>query len=185
MLVCPSGFSWCQRGFYHCYLDLQRPLLAALDRAMAAHPHASIELTGHSLGGALSTLTAVDLLASGHPAGARLAPMHTFGSPRVGNPAFAAWASALLSKAHPNRPPQWRVVHYRDPVPHILLQALGFLHVPSEVAYDQFETNHKVCRDGPTAEDPTCTDGMLDWDLVDHLNYVRFDLVSNYLACKL
>ncbi len=34
-------------------------------------------------------------------------------------------------------------------------------------------------------EDPKCTDAMIDFNILDHINYVKFDFVTNYLACKL
>jgi triacylglycerol lipase len=62
-------------------------------------------ITGHSLGGAVATLTAVRLRAYG----VKLAPMYTFGSPRVGDAAFA--------KCFPLE--HWRVVDGIDLVPHL------------------------------------------------------------------
>lgn len=43
---------------------------------------------------------------------------------------------------------------------------------------------HAVC-DG-SGEDPTCSNAhAVDVNIVDHLEYVGFDMVSNYLFCKL
>lgn len=65
-----------------------------------------MRITGHSLGGAMGTLCFADL-ASKFP---RLAlALHTFGSPRVGNPAFGTYLDGLDGQI-------WRVVHKRDVV---------------------------------------------------------------------
>lgn len=79
-----------------------------------------ISVCGHSLGGALATLAAVRLAAA---AGAGAGPHRpvrclTFGSPRVGDSAFAA----LGVKG-------WRVFNEGDPVP-MLPDSRRFVHTP-------------------------------------------------------
>ena len=74
--------------------------------------HASLWLTGHSLGGALATLAAAS------PLGARAAGLYTFGSPPVGDSAFG----------HAVRVPHLRFVNGRDAVPRVPLGAVGFEH---------------------------------------------------------
>lgn len=57
----------------------------------------------------------------------------SFGSPRVGNPAFAAYANALLPTAQ-------RLTHLKDPVPHAppsYIPLVGkYQHILSEVYED-------------------------------------------------
>ncbi len=55
---------------------------------LSVHPSAPLFIAGHSLGGALATLCAVDVRARLAAPDVRL---FTFGSPRVGNAVFAAW----------------------------------------------------------------------------------------------
>jgi len=71
------------------HLDRQRPLVIA----------------GHSKGAALATLAAWRLHQEGHP----VAAVYTFGSPRVGNAAFAEHYPV----------PLYRFEHRDDPVPHL------------------------------------------------------------------
>ena len=55
-----------------------------------------IWITGHSLGGALGTLTAAKLASEGYP----IAPLYTFAAPRVGNTEFAEELFTLLGQRH-------------------------------------------------------------------------------------
>lgn len=66
-------------------------------------------ITGHSLGGALATLAARDVAELRPDADVRL---YTFGSPRVGNRAFAAEVARLV-------PHTYAVINVRDPVPRV------------------------------------------------------------------
>jgi acetyl esterase/lipase len=68
-----------------------------------------ITVTGHSLGGALAALAAIELRRA-YPAA--LVRVYTFGAPRVGNRAFSA-----LYDAHV--PDTWAVVNLEDPVPRV------------------------------------------------------------------
>ena len=118
-----------------------------------------VVVTGHSLGGALATLAAFELAASGYetsvtsvtsvtrdtdgvekslpppppppPPRARafVAGVRTFGSPRVGDILFAAAYRAVLGDR------TWRVTHAHDVVPSVPVRLMGFHHVPTEVFY--------------------------------------------------
>lgn len=71
------------RGFTAVYSSARDGILSALER-LSSEKH--LFVTGHSLGAALATLCAVDVAANT----AFSAPsLYTFGSPRVGDPAFA------------------------------------------------------------------------------------------------
>lgn len=74
-----------------------------------------IEITGHSLGGAVATLAAFDLAREGGDV-----EISTFGSPRVGNKTFAK----CYNKAVPQT---WRFVDPQDPIPRV--PNLGYKHV--------------------------------------------------------
>lgn len=65
-------------------------------------------MTGHSLGGVVAELLAVDIF----NAGAHSLQLYTYGAPRLGNAALATYIHSLLPNAA-------RITHYRDPVPHV------------------------------------------------------------------
>ena len=50
------------RGIYFSYLNLQSQVLNSLDLLRKNYPNASISVTGHSLGAAISVLCAIDLV---------------------------------------------------------------------------------------------------------------------------
>lgn len=77
-------------------------------------------MTGHSLGGALATHAAIQLLSENIP----VDQFYTFGSPRVGDNKFSTWFDSYLKTNN-----RFRVTHGRDPVPHLPPADFGFTHV--------------------------------------------------------
>lgn len=83
-------------------------------RLLDANPRAKLFVTGHSLGGALSSLYATMLHYTGKTAVARrLAAVYTFGQPRVGDKEFAAYGNDKLTGKY------FRVVYCNDVVPRV------------------------------------------------------------------
>ncbi len=82
----PEGWGEAHSGFVEAFESVA-PLL---DKKLAELEGTGVKLyiTGHSLGGALATLAAAHLLRSDAPK-VTLAGVYTFGSPRVGDAAFA------------------------------------------------------------------------------------------------
>jgi hypothetical protein len=93
-------------------------------KAEAPSAAMSIEVTGHSLGAALSTLYVAENATVGH---AIIPLICTFASPRVGDAVFAAKFDQLAISS-------WRIVNELDLVPK--LPFLGFQHVEAEHAYN-------------------------------------------------
>ena len=185
-------------GFLDSYASVRDDIFEALRNVSAARrlgrPSAPlpVALTGHSLGGALATLAAFELDAEGFRrvgvgdgdgdggTTALVAGAWTFGSPRVGDDAFAAaYAEALRERT-------WRITHAHDVVPSVPVRLMGYHHVPTEIFYAKAlgdgdgerrergrrgDAPARVC-DGE-GEDPTCSDG--EWthtSVVDHLYYL-------------
>ncbi|WNS44660.1 lipase family protein [Paenibacillus sp. MMS20-IR301] len=71
------------RGFTDIYSSARDEILAALG---SLSPDKPLYVTGHSLGGALATLCALDTAVNSAHKSPRL---YTYGSPRAGDPAFA------------------------------------------------------------------------------------------------
>ena len=96
------GSSKVHSGFLECFLSVKYQLLNLLENEQR-----SIFLTGHSLGGAIATLAAVDFKMSKYAANINCV---TFGSPKPGNKSFAQLYSDLEI-------PTLRVINSNDIVP--------------------------------------------------------------------
>jgi predicted lipase len=131
----------------------------------------TIVLTGHSLGGALSTITALDLVANHDLGGVYL---YTYGSPRV----FQTESVVGVLNDYINSGKIWsyRITNQRDIVPHLPTIELGFQHIPSEVFYmaspSLIEATYQLC-DG-SGEDPKCANMFHPTQLSigDHFTYM-------------
>mmetsp|Transcript_101714 Transcript_101714/g.180646 ORF Transcript_101714/g.180646 Transcript_101714/m.180646 type:complete len:293 (+) Transcript_101714:33-911(+) len=105
-----------------------------------------LHITGHSLGAAMASLAAWELLEKGFD----VAEVYTFGEPRVGN---AAWVSQFQEKMKGRS--FYRVVHYKDPAPHYPFLNFGFRHAGPEVYYSTWTSGpYTICIDG---EDTSCS----------------------------
>ncbi|CAI5960721.1 unnamed protein product [Closterium sp. NIES-65] len=115
------------RGFYSAYhfTRLRPAVVHAVLFLMTILPGSfRVAFTGHSLGGALATLSALDLQVS-YDLPSPVIQVVTFGSPRVGNAAFAAYFRQKLPKST-------RVTNWKDLVPHLPPATIGYHHVATE-----------------------------------------------------
>jgi len=72
-------------------------------------------------------------------------------------------------------PKAMRVVHYKDIVPHLPLENLGFWHIPTEVwLFPDDSSNYKVCTENQ-GEDPTCSDTTTIPNIPDHTCYYQIN----------
>ena len=84
-----AGCSNCKvhDGFDKSYNGIRPHVLSALQNLQNIYKGASVYVTGHSLGGALAILAALDL----DQIGLNIAGVYTYGQPRVGNENFASF----------------------------------------------------------------------------------------------
>jgi hypothetical protein len=149
-------------GFWKFYESVQKCVKTEVLRLQKEYPSATVGITGHSLGGTAASLCAVDLYVNEHVYNISL---YTFGEPRVGNAAYAV----LMNSAFPSK---FRVVNYKDCVPHLPPLAFQYFHE----AYEVYETSSggatfRVCNN--IGEDKTCSDQWSDLQVNcnDHLFY--------------
>ncbi|KAJ6467513.1 Alpha/Beta hydrolase protein [Mycena vitilis] len=139
-------------GFQTAWVQTSTLVLNAVQQLQKQVPDASVLVTGHSLGAAISLLDAIFLkqqLASNTSI-----QVVGFGRPRVGNVAFANWVDSMFGDKNTF------VVSRDDPVPHVPLLAQGFQHASGEV-WIKDNTTTLSC-DGQ--ENPNCSDqiGVID-----------------------
>lgn len=109
------------------YRSIRDEMWAAIDMMGCFH----LDFSGHSLGGALVSLASLE---ARHRQATRVDRVYTFAKPRVGNLAFVE-AYRAAAGASLDRPPMWRIVGYRDPVPQLPMITLLYVHEPLQVYY--------------------------------------------------
>ncbi|KAK4425366.1 Lipase [Sesamum alatum] len=120
-------------GFLSAYDSVRTRLISLIKQAIGHRgdsldllPKWHIYVTGHSLGGALATLLALELSSSQLAKhGAISVTMYNFGSPRVGNRRFAEVYNEKVKDS-------WRVVNHRDIIPTVP-RLMGYCHVAQPV----------------------------------------------------
>ncbi|KMS95704.1 hypothetical protein BVRB_005760 [Beta vulgaris subsp. vulgaris] len=120
-------------GFLSAYDSVRTRIMSLIKKAVgfmddAEQPLAKwhVYCTGHSLGGALATLLALELSSTQlAKSGATSITMYNFGSPRVGNKRFAEVYNERVKDS-------WRVVNHRDIIPTVP-RLMGYCHVAQPI----------------------------------------------------
>ena len=99
-------------GFWYQYDGMRETYLYYLTNAHEKYPQYRMIVTGHSLGGALATLTAADIRGLRGPWYMANVELYTYGSPRIGNEATARYLSEQSSHSY-------RVTSMHDLVPRV------------------------------------------------------------------
>lgn len=109
------------RGFMAAYFSVRD----RLREEVAKHPKSTIIVTGHSLGGAVATIAALDVQYNLTQHTSQPLNLYTFGAPRVGNP-------ALVNSFRQRVPQSYRFVYGWDVVTRVPRTWQGYEHVPQE-----------------------------------------------------
>ncbi|CAD5225834.1 unnamed protein product [Bursaphelenchus xylophilus] len=137
------------------------------------HPDYDIIVTGHSLGGAMASIAAFDLVTFAK-VDAEKVKLVTFGQPRTGDREFAEVHDELIPHAY-------RITHARDVVPHVPpLNFQGYYHHATEVWYN----NKMLPGDGyiicEELESNNCSNrNYVNHSVLAHLYYYNI-LVSDF-----
>lgn len=123
-------------GFYQSWRVTSKTIRPELENLIAAHPSYKLHLVGHSLGGAVAALAALDFLSLGwNPT------ITTFGEPRLGNQGLMNYIDSMFKLNQSTSIPRFdarllqayedslsfrRVTHVDDPVPQLPLSEWGF-----------------------------------------------------------
>jgi ribosomal protein L37AE/L43A len=145
---CSSTKCQVHEGFYKAYLSVDSQVKSLVNNYASSHPTASLAITGHSLGAAMAAHCAAELVNKGY----KIKTAYTYGMPRVGDENFEKWYVSVV-------PGTFRVVHRKDPVPHVPYENWGFHHMAYEVFYLEDPEKYKVCNF--EGEDKSCSDQYL------------------------
>ena len=110
------------RGFMSAYFAVRKSLLEAMDKFEGQH----VIVTGHSLGGALATIAALDIQYNLGSKRDLSFEVYTFGAPRVGN-------RAMVESYNGRIPNSYRFVYGWDIVTRIPRTWQGFDHVDEAI----------------------------------------------------
>jgi hypothetical protein len=110
-------------GFMTSWRNTRCTIVPHVEKAMNEHPDYDLVLVGHSLGGAVAALAALEFQARGWTP-----RVTTFGEPRIGNKALNDFIDRRF-ELDTTDPEDWlyrRVTHADDPVPLLPLQEWGY-----------------------------------------------------------
>ncbi|EFH46637.1 lipase class 3 family protein [Arabidopsis lyrata subsp. lyrata] len=133
VVIAFRGTEQVHSGFLSAYdsvririISLLKMAIGYIDDVAECEDKWHVYVTGHSLGGALATLLALELSSSQlAKRGAITVTMYNFGSPRVGNKQFAEIYNQKVKDS-------WRVVNHRDIIPTVP-RLMGYCHVAHPV----------------------------------------------------
>ncbi|KAJ3167598.1 hypothetical protein HDU88_002044 [Geranomyces variabilis] len=124
----------------------------------------NLSVVGHSLGGAISILSAVELLDYLGDSWANKISVYTYGQPRTGNKAWAQWVETLPFASRITR-----TTHTNDIVPHVPPTLLSFMHHQTETWIDS-KGALNTCSDSTSAEAKDCANSQLLFSIDAHLS---------------
>ncbi|GLB37516.1 putative lipase (class 3) [Lyophyllum shimeji] len=150
-------------GFRNAHALTATKILAEVKKLMSSKSTKSVTIVGHSLGGALAELDAL-YLSLNLPSGTSI-KLRTYGTPRVGNAAFASLLDSKVSDLK-------RVNNKKDIVPIVPGRFLGFAHGQGEV-HILSPGNAVACSGADNAVDAQCqiqtVPTIFDGNVLDHL----------------
>jgi hypothetical protein len=160
-------------GFEASYVPVRAKIQASVVKLAKQFPDFQIVFTGHSLGGAMAQLAAVDY----HDinGNADRISLYTYGAPRVGNDDWARFVDQL---PFANR--MYRIARSGDPVPNLPLISMGYQHSKQNYLLENDRT--RICRNARgSGESPECMNNLLEINILNHLSYYGWE--SNPFNC--
>ncbi|KAM9994567.1 hypothetical protein ACTFIZ_007726 [Dictyostelium cf. discoideum] len=152
-------------GFNRAYQSVRPIVHQLLNSTFQACPTCNkLIMTGHSLGGALSVLSALDIYESSLTTMPLI--LYTYGSPRIGDVAFVEYFESTIMQNY------IRIVNDHDLVPHLPAMAWNFYHLPQEIWFNNKSdvTQHVICNE--SGEDENCSDSIkIALNIPEHLEY--------------
>ena len=127
-------------GFEIVYRDQRLIIMSELHKISLEYPDYPIYFTGHSLGGALAIIAAVDFFDT-YGMQDRINVI-TYGQPKTGD---KTWCNYIESLPFSSR--YFRVLKLGDPIPHLPSKILGYADCGNLVEYDEKDVP-RICEEG-------------------------------------
>jgi hypothetical protein len=147
-------------GFLEAAEAVFPQVLGEVQRLRALYPSYQVVVTGHSLGGALSHTTALELEATMNNV-----ELYTFGCPRVGNDEFATYSTSKFPTAS-------RVTHDKDMVVHTP-GSIFYTHMAGEWHQPDDDVEVVECFG---YEDENCSYQYVFTSIDDHMEYLGLEM---------
>ncbi|WVZ98281.1 hypothetical protein U9M48_043743 [Paspalum notatum var. saurae] len=174
-------------GFYSAYHNttLRDGVVSGIQKTREVYGNIPIMVTGHSMGGAMASFCALDLVINFRLKDVKLM---TFGQPRIGNAVFASNFNRSL-------PDTIRMTNSHDIVPHLppyyqYFPQKTYHHFPREVwihsvGLGSFVYSIEEICDG-SGEDPTCSRSVSGNSVNDHIHYLGISMHAESLGhCRI
>lgn len=170
--VISTSYSLCSdcrvhAGFYDAAIAVFPDVLAEVQQLRRQFPNYKVVVSGHSLGGALSHLTALELDA----AGISNVELYTFGSPRVTNTELAEYSTSRFPTAS-------RVTHAKDLVVHTPGR-IFYTHMAGEWHQPEGVVDVIECFG---YEDENCAGQYVFTSIEDHMEYLGLEMGTDGCA---
>ncbi|KAA1470189.1 alpha/beta-hydrolase [Dentipellis sp. KUC8613] len=170
----PAGTS-AHTGFLNAWNSVAAQVISTVKSQLSSHSGYTIVTTGHSLGGALSSLAGITLKQNFPSSPIR---MYTYGQPRTGNDNYAFWVNDQFGAN------AFRAVHTTDGVPTIIPTSVGYRHHGVEYWQNpdppSASTTKECAADG---EDPTCSASVPSQG-IDLAHTIYFDILATTPFCS-
>jgi hypothetical protein len=151
-------------GFAMLYNHLRNMVLDVTLELAEKWPNHEIVFTGHSLGGALATLAAVDF--QDHYGYGNRISLYTFGAPRIGNQNLAKFLNSL-----PFASRIYRIQQRGDPFVQLPPLFSGYRHSLQQYQIRDDGSMIKCHNTGETGEAQGCLDSFLKLNIKSHFGY--------------
>ena len=151
-------------GFQSSYLNIRTQTQSSIQKLAKLYPDYEIVFTGHSLGGAMASIAAVDFHVQTKGIYDDRISVITFGQPRVGNEAWANYYDSLPFSSR-----IFRVVKDADPIAQLPPRFTFYVH-----GGKQYEINSKnqtfPCEvSGPASESIKCDNSLVSQNFLQHI----------------
>ena len=112
------------QGLWKLFLDIYPEVLKTIKLAKSQYPDYQLVSNGHSMGGCFVSYLALQLALGGQIKDKMI--INSFGTPRVGNLAFAKVIPVITKEAY-------RITHNSDTIVKVPPRVLGYRHYPTEI----------------------------------------------------